>query len=59
MTSEPNIQHNSGRRRVVERTQPRRSKRNRTEHVDRYATDAMTAKLAELAEHFNGDRDRG
>lgn len=51
MTSEPNIQHNSGRRRVGERTQPRQSKRDRAEHVDRYA---MDAKLAELVEHFNG-----
>lgn len=56
MTAKTNVPHDSGRRRVTERQQPRRSKREPAEHVDKYADDLMAEKLAALAERFNGGR---
>ncbi|WP_418062424.1 hypothetical protein [Pimelobacter simplex] len=56
MTAHTNVAHDSGKRRVTERQQPRRSKRDASEHVDKYADDGMAEKLAALAEHFNGGR---
>lgn len=62
MTSPGKVAHNIGRRRVVERQQPRRSKRQQSEHVDRYADQRddpserdMSERLAALARHFNGE----
>jgi hypothetical protein len=61
----PQIAHNSGCPRVVERQQPRKSKRAVSEHEDRYAeqcTDPaerlMAEKLAALVTHFNGEEAR-
>ena len=49
------IAHNSGRRKATDRQQPRRGKRPRAAHGDKYANKQDAATLAELREHFNSE----
>lgn len=51
----PKIGHASGRRKVTERQQPRRSKRAETEHVDQYADRQIANRIAALVEHFTSE----
>lgn len=62
MTSQSKIAHNVGRPRIVERQQPRRSRRETPNHADKYADQRedptereMAEKLAALVRHFHGE----
>lgn len=58
----PQVAHDSGRRRVVDRQRPRKSKRDSAEHTDKYAAGRLSPEAADLADqiarlarHFNGE----
>ncbi|MDE0775927.1 MAG: hypothetical protein OSB43_06625 [Nocardioides sp.] len=54
------LAHDSGKRTVTDRQQPRKSKRDTAEHADKYATTEereMAEALAALVAHFNDPKD--
>ena len=51
----PTISHRIGRPKATDRVQPRKSKKPKTEHTDKYADLPMETRLADLVDHFHSE----